>query len=260
MIIGLTGTEAHQALANHINSVNTATEILEDDKLKELVDRIQDEDCVLRYTKDQMIHTKLYVFTSSISDEYRAYVGSMNLSDQALRQNREMLERLAYFYVGSREEAQDIVSQSFMKLWEKRDELVQDRLLSYLFTTVKNACLDYRKEADIHRQVHEQIARQERAMMDIYTATIASRDPVALFSDEILSIYKDTLLSLEPEQREVWLRSRIEGLSYKEIADMLGISYKRVDKNMQKVAKKLKEALSEYLSLILLLSSQGLNL
>lgn len=91
LIIGLTGTEAHQALANHINSVNTATEILEDDKLKELVDRIQDEDCVLRYTKDQMIHTKLYVFTSSMSDEYRAYVGSMNLSDQALRQNREML-------------------------------------------------------------------------------------------------------------------------------------------------------------------------
>ena len=58
----------------------------------------------------------------------------------------------------------------------------------------------------------------------------------------------------------MWLRSRIEGLSYKEIADMLGISYKRVDKNMQKVAKKLKEALSEYLSLILLLSSLGLNL
>jgi len=182
------------------------------------------------------------------------------LFEQVFGQNREMLEQLAYFYVGSREEAQDIVSQSFMKLWEKRDELVQDRLLPYLFTTVKNACLDYRKEADIHRQVHEQIARQERAMMDIYTATIASRDPVALFSDEILSIYKNTLLSLEPEQREVWLRSRIEGLSYKEIADMLGISYKRVDKNMQKVAKKLKEALSEYLSLILLLSSLGLNL
>ncbi len=182
------------------------------------------------------------------------------LFEQVFGQNREMLERLAYFYVGSREEAQDIVSQSFMKLWEKKDELVQDRLIPYLFTTVKNACLDYRKEADIHRQVHEHILHQERSMMDIYTATIASRDPVALFTDEILSIYKETLLSLEPEKREVWLRSRIEGLSYKEIADTLGITYKRVDKDMQKVAKKLKEALSEYLSLILLLSTIGLDL
>lgn len=182
------------------------------------------------------------------------------LFEQVFGQNREMLERLAYFYVGSREEAQDIVSQSFMKLWEKKDELVQDRLIPYLFATVKNACLDYRKEADIHRQVHEHILHQERSMMDIYTATIASRDPVALFTDEILSIYKETLLSLEPEKREVWLRSRIEGLSYKEIADTLGITYKRVDKDMQKVAKKLKEALSEYLSLILLLSTIGLDL
>lgn len=182
------------------------------------------------------------------------------LFEQVFGQNREMLERLAYFYVGSREEAQDIVSQSFMKLWEKKDELVQDRLIPYLFTTVKNACLDYRKEADIHRQVHEHILHQERSMMDIYTATIASRDPVALFTDEILSIYKETLLSLEPEKREVWLRSRIEGLSYKEIADTLGITYKRVDKDMQKVAKQLKEALSEYLSLILLLSTIGLDL
>ena len=99
-------------------------------------------------------------------------------------------------------------------------------------------------------------------MEDVTDASfrILCREAEALFTDEILSIYKETLLSLEPEQREVWLRSRIEGLSYKDIADVLGITYKRVDKNMQKVARKLKEALSEYLSLIILLSSIGLNL
>lgn len=182
------------------------------------------------------------------------------LFEQTFGQNRDMLERLAFFYVGSREDAQDIVSQSFLKLWEKRDEVLEDRIVPYLFTTVKNACLDYRREASIHRQVHEQLLHQERSMLDIYTTTIASRNPVALFTDEILSIYKETLLSLEPEQREVWLRSRIEGLSYKEIADALGITYKRVDKHMQKVTKKLKKALSEYLSLILFLSSIGLEL
>lgn len=182
------------------------------------------------------------------------------LFEQTFGQNREMLERLAYFYVGSREDAQDIVSQSFLKLWEKRDEVLEDHIVPYLFTTVKNACLDYRRQADIHRQAHEQILHQERAMMEIYSATIESRNPVALFTDEILSIYRETLLTLAPEQREIWLRSRIEGLSYKEIASTLGISYKRVDKNMQKVVKKLKTALSEYLSLFLLLSSLGLDL
>ena len=101
-------------------------------------------------------------------------------------QNREMLERLAYFYVGSAEEAQDIVSQSFLTLWERREEVVSDRVLPYLFTIVKNACLDYRRKEEKHRQVREQIYRQERAMMDIYTSTIESRDPIALFTGEIL--------------------------------------------------------------------------
>ena len=175
-------------------------------------------------------------------------------------QNREMLERLAYFYVGSREDAQDIVSQSFLTLWERRDTVIEDRVLPYLFTTVKNACLDYRRKESAHRQVHEQILRQERSMMDIYTSTIESRDPVALFTDEILTIYKETLLSLPQEQRETWLRSRLDGLTYKEIADMLGVSPKRVDKNMQKVAASLKAALSDYLSLFLFLSSLGISL
>lgn len=175
-------------------------------------------------------------------------------------QNREMLERLAYFYVGSAEDAKDIISQSFLTLWERREEVVTDRVLPYLFTIVKNACLDYRRKAEKHRQVHEQIFRQERAMMDIYTSTIESRDPVVLFSGEILSIYKETLLSLPQEQRETWLRSRIDGLTYKEIAEIMHIPYKRVDKNMQQVVKKLRAALSEYLSLILFLSTYGISL
>ena len=175
-------------------------------------------------------------------------------------QNREMLERLAYFYVGSAEEAQDIVSQSFLTLWERREEVVSDRVLPYLFTIVKNACLDYRRKEEKHRQVHEQIYRQERAMMDIYTSTIESRDPIALFTSEILSIYKETLLSLPQEQRETWLRSRIDGLTYKEIAEVLGISYKRVDKNMQQVMKKLRTTLSEYMTLLLFLSTYGFSL
>ena len=155
------------------------------------------------------------------------------LIEHIFGENRDMLERLAYFYVGSREDAQDIVSQSFMHLWEKRAELLEDRILPYLFTTVKNACLDFRRKASIHKQTHDQLQRQERSMMEIYTSTIES---------------------------EVWLRNRIDGLTYKEIATALGITYKRVDKDMQKVMKKLKAALSEYLSLFLILSSMGMQL
>ena len=78
------------------------------------------------------------------------------LFEHVFGENREMLERLAYFYVGSREDAEDIVSQSFLNLWEKREDILEDRILPYLFTTVKNACLDYRRVIDIpgYEKIH----------------------------------------------------------------------------------------------------------
>ena len=88
------------------------------------------------------------------------------LFEHVFGENREMLERLAYFYVGSREDAEDIVSQSFLNLWEKREDILEDRILPYLFTTVKNACLDYRRKESVHKQTHEQLQREGRKAVE----------------------------------------------------------------------------------------------
>lgn len=162
-------------------------------------------------------------------------------------EHREMLERLAYFFIGNHEEARDIVSNCFMTLWEKRDEVIPGQVLSYLFITVKNACVDYRRREAVRGKVFNSILAKEKDMMDIYTATIESRNPVDLFTKEILSICRETLKSMPAEQRETWLKHRIEGLSYNEIADIMQVSRKKVDKNLQKVMKQLKFALADYI-------------
>ena len=162
-------------------------------------------------------------------------------------EHREMLERLAYFFIGNHEEARDIVSNCFMTLWEKRNEVIPGQVLSYLFITVKNACIDYRRREAVRGKVFNSILAKEKDMMDIYTATIESRNPVDLFTKEILSICRETLKSMPAEQRETWLKHRIEGLSYNEIADIMQVSRKKVDKNLQKVMKQLKFALADYI-------------
>ena len=172
---------------------------------------------------------------------------SIKVFEHLFDEHREMLERLAYFFIGNHEEARDIVSNCFMTLWEKRDEVVSGQVLSYLFITVKNACVDYRRREAVRSKVFNTILSKEKDMLDIYTSTIESRNPVDLFTKEILSICRDTLKAMPAEQRETWLKHRIEGLSYNEIADIMQVSRKKVDKNLQKVMKQLKFALADYI-------------
>ena len=173
--------------------------------------------------------------------------------EQTFKENRKTLERVAYYLIGDSEEARDIVGQCFLTLWEKRNEIQQDKVLSYLFISVRNACLDYRRKDTVHKKVYENILLQERGAMEYYTSTIESTDPSTFFRDDIMKICTETLMDLPEEQRETFLMNRFEGLTYKQTAQSLGVGYKRVDKNLQKVMKKLREALKEYLPVVVAL-------
>ena len=89
--------------------------------------------------------------------------------------------------------------------------------------------------------------------MEYYSRAIESCDPSRVFAEEIMNIVSETLRNLPEKQREVFVKTRIEGLSYKEAAEALGLSYKAVDKSLQNTIKKLKSELGEYLPIFLLM-------
>lgn len=170
--------------------------------------------------------------------------------------NRKMFEKIAYFQIGNEEEAKDIVSKCFMSLWEHRNEIRKDNILSYMFVSVRNACMDYRRSDTTHRKVYENIRQKERGAMEYYSRAIESCDPNYIFADEILTIVIDTLNSLPEMQREIFMKNRVDGLSYKETAELLGLTYKQVDKSIQNTVKKLRLALGEYLPFFILFLNQ----
>lgn len=170
--------------------------------------------------------------------------------------NRKMFERLAYFQIGNEEEAKDLVSKCFLSLWEHQADIREDQALAYMFAIVRNACLDYRRSDTRHKKIFENIQSKERGAMEYYSRAIESCDPKRIFADEIMSILTDTLKKLPENQRNVFIKNRVEGLSYKETAEALGLTYKQVDKSMQTTIRKLKLALGEYLPFFLLLLNQ----
>lgn len=177
---------------------------------------------------------------------------------QLFTEHRKKFERLAYFQTGNSEESKDIVSRCFLSLWERRDALRENELLSYMFIAVRNACMDYRRASTRHQKVYENILKTERGVMEYYSRAIESCDPSQIFTDEITDILRKTLQDLPAPQRQIFVMSRVEGKTYNEIAQELGLTYKQVDKSLQKTMKVLRQSLGEYLplALILLAASQ----
>ena len=119
---------------------------------------------------------------------------------QAFNDNREMLERLAYFSVRDREAARDIVSNVFLKLWEMRESIGGDRLMPYIYVSVKNACVNYRRDSGSHKNVHDNIRQREQSAMEFYTKAMESCNPAELYVEDILGICRERLENYPPTE------------------------------------------------------------
>lgn len=145
--------------------------------------------------------------------------------------------------------AEDIASDSLIKLWEKLKTEKINYIEPLLLTILKNKALDYLKHEDVKRTAFESMADWHQQELSIRISTLESCDPNEIFSDEVESIIQQTLKSLSEQTRQAFLLSRFENKSNKEIAEQMGISVKGVEYHISKVLKALRIALKDYLPL-----------
>ncbi len=142
-------------------------------------------------------------------------------------------------YVKNEGLAEEIVQDVFFKIWEKRSFInINISLKSYLFTAVRNKCLQHIN----HQKV-----------IDIYNKYIESPEEANISGPHENLIYKETLeifneaLETLPERcSEIFKLSRFEGLKYSEIANNLSISIKTVEANISKALKTFRLYFPEY--------------
>ena len=82
------------------------------------------------------------------------------------------------------------------------------------------------------------------------TRAIESCDPDTLLQDEILEICRAQLEQMPELTQQIFKARRLEGKSYKEIAEQFGIPQKKVDKQLQQAVTKLRRALKDFFSII----------
>ena len=116
------------------------------------------------------------------------------------------------------EDVENIVQDVFLVLWEKKDELeLSCTLTTYLFTLVKNRCLNFLR----HKLIEEEYNAQMKVELGFKLYALESMEYSYHSEKELQEIIQRALDTLPERCREVFIKSRIEGLKYKEVAKVM---------------------------------------
>jgi RNA polymerase sigma-70 factor (ECF subfamily) len=152
-------------------------------------------------------------------------------------------------YVRNDQVAEDIATESFIKLWEAMKKETIEKPLALLLTILKHKSLDYLRTQISYEEAFQAMAEWQQRELSIRISTLEGCNPEDIFSTEIQTILSRTLEELPEQTRNVFKMSRIEQKSGKEIAEALGITVKGVDYHIAKALKALRISLKDYLPL-----------
>jgi len=142
-------------------------------------------------------------------------------------------------YIPVKEDCEDIVQETFLKIWKNRKTLgINHSFRNLLVTAVKNACIDSLRKQETERTWEEHYAENysEETSDDIYSAT------------ELEEKMKAALHKLPDNIRIVFEMNRFKGMTYTEIAETQHISVKTVEAYMSKALKLLRIELNDFLT------------
>jgi len=158
------------------------------------------------------------------------------------------LLHLAKNYLVYQEDAEHIVQNIFLKLWEHKSKFTQvTNINNYLYTMCKNACLDQLK----HEKIKVKYATHVVQKNSIHTAFMEDEAASLLLENELENQIFKSIELLPTKCKQVFMKSRIEGLNHKEIATELGISKKTVENHITKALGHMRLQLKEFLTLFL---------
>ncbi|WP_321479520.1 RNA polymerase sigma-70 factor [uncultured Bacteroides sp.] len=142
---------------------------------------------------------------------------------------------------------EDIVSDVFASLWNKRNELElkPETTIAYLKMCVRNNCLNYLK--------HQNYEIDYAAMCN-KRAPLYATSPESVYTlEELYKLLNEALKKLPENYRTVFVKSFFEGKTHAEIAKEMNLSVKSIDRYKQKTIELLRCELKDYLPFFLLL-------
>lgn len=162
------------------------------------------------------------------------------------------LHAFAYRYCQNQADADDLVAQVFVKLYQQRDRLKPDtRLSAWLFTTLANLCHNLHRWKRRHPTMsfetrppgREPTSRSGPSQDDIPSPQ-AGPDQL-LEQDEALAALREAIARLPHDLRTTLLLHHFERLSYREIGEIMGCSERGIETRLYRARQQLRQHLDD---------------
>lgn len=140
--------------------------------------------------------------------------------------------------IKDRNSAKDIVQEAFIKIWANRAGLDENlNLQNYIYVIVKRLILNYLRD-------HKPSESLEASVADKMQCTSLGGQDLIVIANETRSRMQDIISKMPAQRRTVFVMSRSQGMTNKQIAEALQISVKTVERHMTLALAELRENIS----------------
>ncbi len=174
--------------------------------------------------------------------------GDLAAFEELYRQYYIYLCLIAEHIVSNPSDAEEIVSDVFVRLWNIRGNIeITTSIKAYLVKAVHNTSLNYLERHRINNNLTDSLSNSDYELL----AWDSDYPLGQLYEKEIMNIFDNGINSLPDACREIFILSRNEGMTYCKIAGKLGVSVNTVKTQMKIALARLRENLRDYLMIFL---------
>ena len=157
--------------------------------------------------------------------------------NELFRKYYEPVTKYIYYKCGNLQQAEDIVQNVFIKIWKLCATIIYSKAKSYIYSACNHSFLN--------EVAHEKVVLKHQRTVEKHT-NYESPD-FLIEVDEFRIKLKQAINTLNPKEKEVFLLSRVEDKTYKEIAEITGLTVKAIERRMSKALRELRDILGAHI-------------
>jgi len=152
-------------------------------------------------------------------------------------------------WIKDSDDAQEILQDVFIRIWNNRQNIDPDKsFASYLYSVAKNLVRDFFRKADLDRKMQAALILQSTELYDHIESDV--------FLKETNALLQRAIDSLPLQRKRIYTLCKMEGKSYNEVAEILGITVSTVDNQLVKATQSVRayfRASKTYISILIIL-------
>lgn len=180
---------------------------------------------------ESKFHFSLYS-VQNIQFNIRLKEGNSQAYEELFKQTYPRLLGYCSLFIHNQPQANDLVQECFVRLWEKRATISASHSVeSLLFVMLRNRCLNFLRDQKIHSTEKSIDLIGENDLQHLYQLDFAGKEEKTL-EENLIEYIRESIERLPEKRKLVFKKAKIEGKKNKEVAEELNISVKTVEKHL----------------------------